>query len=198
MDPVADPSFADLIARLHRGEEQAVQELLDRYTGCIRREVRFAILDQRLRRVTTESDICQSVLMRFLAGLWAGRYEFQNTADLEALLRTMVRARIADLARYWRSQRRDVRRNAAVGSELEKLTGKAIDTPSQIVAQQELVEEFRRRLSPRDLQILQWRQDDVSWAEIAERVGDDATAEAVRKQHERALSRVVEELDLGR
>jgi len=47
------------------------------------------------------------------------------------------------------------------------------------------------------LTILGLRQEKKSWAEIAAKMGDQATPEGLRKQYERALARVASELGIG-
>ena len=96
-----DSNFSDLIDCLRAGDSTAAQRFLDQYGEAVTREVRFVLLDARLRRIVSDSDVCQSVLAQFFFGLWAGKYEFERPADLMGLLRTMVHTRVADLARYW-------------------------------------------------------------------------------------------------
>ncbi len=66
-------------------------------------------------------------------------------------------------------------------------------TASSVVARVELLGLALARLSERDRQILDWRQDDVTWPEIARRL-TVPSAEALRKRHERALARVAREV----
>ncbi|NUQ66303.1 MAG: RNA polymerase subunit sigma-24 [Pirellulales bacterium] len=190
------PDFSELIRRVQGGDTAAVEEFLGRYEGAIRREIRFLLLDARLRQVVSESDVCQSVVIRFLVGLWSGKYEIGQPEELVGLLKKMVRARVADLARHWTAQRRDVRRNIST-ENARSVEGMAAEaSPSQLVANAELLEEIKRRLSDRQQRILAMRQQRMTWAEIAGELGDTAGPEAVRKQYERALARVAEELGL--
>jgi DNA-directed RNA polymerase specialized sigma24 family protein len=188
--------FQELITRLRKGDEHASKQLMDQYAEAIRREARFALLDKRLRRISSESDVCQSVMMRFMVGMWAGRYEIDSPAQLEALLKGIVRNRVADLARHWRAQRRDVRRDSPTGSNLGLIHRENEASPSDLVSNQELLAEFRRRLATEDLSVLRWRQEGISWPEIASRVGA-TSAEAIRKHHERAVAKILDELDCG-
>src|ERR1700676_4232837 len=103
--------FSDLVARLRRGDSTAAEQFTADYGAAIRREVRFMLLDSRLRRIVSESDVCQSVLTRFFVELWAGKYDFADSNHLVALLKKMVRSRIIDLTRHWTAQRRDIRKN---------------------------------------------------------------------------------------
>lgn len=194
---MAPITFEELIARVRRGDEEAVQLLIAEYGEAVRREIRFSLFGTHLRRIISESDIYQSVLSRFCIDLWAGRYEFEGPADLRGLLKAMVRARVADTVKYWEAQKRDMRRHADVESGLERVACKPDESPSQIAAQRELTEEFHRRLSAEERQILTLRQQGLGWPAIEKSLGNGRTADAIRKQYERALSRVSAELGLG-
>jgi len=62
-----------------------------------------------------------------------------------------------------------------------------------VAARVELLEQALTHLSEQDCRILDWRHENVAWPEIARRLNADS-AEAVRKQHERALARVARDL----
>src|SRR5262249_53969376 len=96
-----EPSFAELVDQARGGDPHAARLLIERYESAIRRQVRFALRDNRLRRRLGETDVCQSVLGQFFVGLWAGRFEFDGPEQLVALLKEMVRNKIIDQARYW-------------------------------------------------------------------------------------------------
>lgn len=192
-----EPSFAELVERLRRGDSAATEVFVRQFEDAIRREVRFILLDARLRRVVSESDVCQSVLLRFFVELWAGRFDFQRPGDITALLKKMVRARVADLARHWMSQGRDVRRTQPMVDEVHRDCRREDSSPSKIVANAALLEEIRRRLCEQDRTILELRQSGVAWPDIADSLGGGRSPEAVRKQHARALNRVACELGAG-
>ena len=67
-------------------------------------------------------------------------------------------------------------------------------TPSSIVANRELLEECRARLSDEERQIVELRTSGMSWSEIAERLG--VTSDAVRMRFSRSVDRVATELGL--
>ncbi|NLX98789.1 MAG: hypothetical protein GXY83_21735 [Rhodopirellula sp.] len=189
-------TFSELIERVRGGDAAAVEEFLGQYQDAVRREIRFLLLDARLRQIVSESDVCQSVMMRFLVGLWSGKYEIQRSEELVGLLKKIVRGRVADLARHWTAQRRDVRRNIS-SDHTHCVESAASDaTPSELVANAELLDEIKRRLGDRPNRILGLRQQKKTWAEIAQELGEASGPEAVRKQYERALARVAEELGL--
>ena len=186
-------TFPELIERARRGDPEAARLLIERYESAIRRQARLALMDNRLKQVLEETDICQSILAQFFVGLWAGQFEFDGPEQLIGLLTKMVRNKITGKARYWEAVRRNHRRN--VGTLSPPLEPASRDpTPSQIVADAEFVAEFERRLSDPERAILIMRRQGMSWAEVAQHSG--GTPESVRKKFERAVDRGRRELGL--
>ncbi len=169
---------------------------MDLYQGAVQREVRFALLDRRLRRVVSESDVKQSVMMRFVVGLWAGKYEFDEPKQVAGLLKAMVRARVADLARHWKAEKRDLRKNAPLSDPGAVVAAIRERSPSEIVADAEIFAKIQTRLNDEERQILKLRQDGHSWHDLAAVLGSQRSPEALRKRYERSLSRVSKELGL--
>ena len=188
--------FADLIARLRKGDAAAADQFMGEYGEAIHREVRFTLLGDRLRQILSESNVCQSVMMRFFVELWAGKYDFEDPAHLIALLKTMVRSRVVDLQRHWMAQRRDIRRTWRCPAQSAPAHARNGNTPSQIAANAEVLAEVKHRLSAHEWRILELRQQGLTWPETADRVGSPGGAEGVRKQYERALARVTKEIGL--
>lgn len=170
-----------------------MERLLKEYGDAIQREIRFCLLDQRLRRVVGESDVFQSVIARFAIKLREGQYHFDSPSDLVGLLKTMARAHVAHLARFWHARRRDVRKNTGLDADGVDERPDHVPTGSSVIARIELLELALACVSERDRQILDWRQDEVTWLEIARRL-NVPSADALRKQHERALARVAREV----
>jgi len=191
---MADPTFGELVSRARGGDPEATRALVDRYQGAIRREVRFAILDGRLRRLLDETDVLQSVLGRFFLDLGAGRYDFEGPEQMAGLLREMVRAKVADHARYWKAARRDYRRNVEPGPDPAFAPASADPSPSRQVSDADFLAEFERRLTPQERAILALRRQGAGWPEVAATL--EGGAEALRKRFERALDRVGRELDV--
>jgi len=185
--------FAQLVTRAQQGDADAMERLLKDYGDAIQREIRFCLLDQRLRRVVGESDVFQSVIAQFAFKLREGRYQFETPSDLVGLLKTMARAHVAQLARFWQARQRDLRKDTGLDAEGVAETPTNDPTVSTVAARVELLDQALSRLSERDRQILDWRQDGVAWLEIAQRLKADS-AEALRKQHERALAHVAREI----
>jgi RNA polymerase sigma-70 factor (ECF subfamily) len=186
-------TFADFIRRIRAGDEQAAVEMVHRYEPLIRREIRLQLEDRRLARLFDSMDICQSVLKSFFFRTAAGQYDLDTPEQLQRLLVTMARNKLASAARGQYRQRRDQRRLAA-GEE--KLDGVAAGgpTPSQILAGKELLERFRHALNEEERCLADLRGEGLAWGDIAARLG--GTAQARRMQLARAVERVARELDL--
>lgn len=187
-------SFSELIRLVQQGDAAAFERLVGEYGEAIQREVRFTLLDARLRSCVGESDVYQSVCLRFFSGMRDGRYRLETPRDLVDLLKGITRTRVAELARYWRAQRRDVGRKLSLTEVEVEEAGDTDPRPLDVLADAELVQAAGDRLSPEDRQVLGWRSDGLSWAEIALRLGCHS-AEAVRKRHERSLARIALELN---
>jgi RNA polymerase sigma-70 factor (ECF subfamily) len=189
-------SFRSLLDRLRRGEEDAARELIDRYGDAVRREIRFWLRDSQLSRVVDESDVFQSAVSQFLWGLRLGKFDVGSPGELLRLLRTIAQRGVCGAARFWRAQRRDLRRNADLDGLPEAMCAAADPTPSKVASAKELIAETLARLPEPARRIVRWRQEGLGWAQIAELLNGGATPEAVRKQFERSVARVAAELGL--
>jgi DNA-directed RNA polymerase specialized sigma24 family protein len=192
---MSNPNFLELLDRARGGEPAATEWLVREFEPEIRREAGFLLRRNRLSRKVEQSDICQSVMGRLFVGLYAGRFELSTPEDLAKLLKQMVKNRVTDAARYWKSQGRDYDREAEPVQDAPRDPIAAQSTASERVMRSELLGEFERRLTQEERTILGLHRDKTSWAEIASHVGS-ANPEAIRKRFERAVDRVCEELDL--
>jgi RNA polymerase sigma-70 factor (ECF subfamily) len=186
--------FAELVRRIRAGDQCAAEELVRQYEPEIRREVRLWLRshDPRLRRAFDTMDICQSVLASFFLRAAVGEYDLSDPHQLLKLLKSMVRNKLVDQAKYQRRQRRDIRRAQSIGPEHLEVAGD--DSPSQEVAGQELLQEMRNRLSEEERRVADLRAGGQEWTAIAAALG--GTAEGRRKQLARAADRVLRELGL--
>jgi hypothetical protein len=192
---MSKPTFVELMDRARGGEPDATEWLVREFEPEIRREAGFLLRRNRLSRKVGQSDICQSVIGRLFVGLYAGRFDVSNPEDLARILKRMVKNRVADAARYWKSQARDYEREAEPILDHPRDPIAAQSTASERVMRSELLAEFERRLTPVERTILGLHRDKTSWAEIAAKVGSD-NPEAIRKRFERTVDRVCQELEL--
>jgi RNA polymerase sigma factor (sigma-70 family) len=186
--------FAEFVARMRAGDEQAAVELVRQYEPLIRREVRLQLEDRRLCRLFDSMDICQSVLASFFVRTAAGQYDLDRPDQLVKLLVKMARNKVVSAARRQRRLRRDNRRADARGDE--KLASAVDDSPSpsELMEGQELLSQFRRRLNAEERTLVELRGEGMAWADIASRLG--GTAQARRMQLARAIERVTRELGI--
>ncbi len=186
-------SFLTFLERVRAGDQKAAEELVRMYEPEIRREVRLRLRDSRLRRDFDSVDICQSVMASFFVRAALGQYDLQKPDELIRLLVTMTRNKLVSQVRKQQTQGRDLRRRDAAGQE--KLQNIAQGpTPSLLVANEELIQEFRKRMSPDEWRIAELRTQGLAWDAIAAELG--GTSEACRKQLSRAVDRVSQELGL--
>ena len=188
-----DSVFHELIERLRRGDVAAADELYRGYGEQLRRMVRIHLTDSRLRRRIDSADICQSVFGNFFLRMALGQFDIPSTTDLLHLLKAMARNRVAHHAKKQRAARRDVRRDVPVA--VDDLDLPATDeSPSQIIASQDLITAFFQRLDDENRAIADQRRQGRGWDEIGTALG--RSGEAVRKQYQRALQRISHELGI--
>jgi RNA polymerase sigma factor (sigma-70 family) len=186
--------FLDLVRRVRTADEDAARELVRLYEPAIRREARVRLFDPRLRRVFDSMDICQSVFASFFVRAAMGQYDIEKPAQLLRLLTSMSRRKLIDHAREEQAARRDHRRLSAGSRDLREVKDLS-PSPSQQVAGQELLREFRNRLSEEERHLADQRAMNRDWAQIAAEHG--GSPEALRKKLTRAVDRVAQEMGLG-
>jgi RNA polymerase sigma-70 factor (ECF subfamily) len=146
-----------------------------------------------LRRFLDSMDICQSVLANFFVRAATGQFELDKPEQLLNLLVTMARNKVTNHALKEQAARRDQRRVQKGGLDEDALVA-AGPTPSQLVANRELLQEFRKRLSDTERRLADQRAQGRSWADIAAECGGNA--DTLRMQLTRAVDRVTRELRL--
>jgi RNA polymerase sigma factor (sigma-70 family) len=188
-----NPSFVHLIQRLRGGEQTAAEELVRHYEPVIRRAIRVRLVNPALRRTVDSVDICQSVMGSFFVRAALGQYDLNSPEQLAGLLIKLARNKVADAARRQQAEKRDVRRMQQEASAVERVMD-GHDSPSQMVAGAELLQKFRDKLDPEELDLAEQRAQGREWNDLAAERGQ--SAEALRKRLQRALDRVARELGL--
>lgn len=184
-------SFPTFIRRIRAGDEAAARELVHRFEGVIRREVRLRLEDRRLLRVFDSLDISQSVLTSFFVRAGSGHFELDSPDQLARLLIAMTRNKLAHQVRKQRACRRDNRLNAPTRvDELQVVSHEP--GPSELAADHDLFETIRTRLPAEERAIADLRAQGWEWPEIADRLGGNAQARRV--QLARAVQRVAHAL----
>jgi RNA polymerase sigma factor (sigma-70 family) len=188
--------YADFIRRIRSGDARAAEELVRRFEREIRLEVRtnLRMRDARLRRVFDSMDVCQSVLASFFVRVSVGEFDLDEPTQLIRLLVGMARNKLADQVKHHQRRRRDIRR-VGLSDPAEAHTGVTAETPSELIAGQELLQMVRERLSDDERRIAELRSQGHDWAAVARAIG--GTAEGRRKQLARAIERVNGEFGFG-
>jgi len=173
-----------------RGEEPAVEELLQDYLPRVRAFVRMR-MGHDLRQREAASDIVQSTCRRVLAHDGKG-LRFESEAQFRAWLFTAALNTIKEKHRLHRAQKRDVKQEVAApeDSVLQLQAGYAcMASPSRLVAAGEEVQRIEAALDLLDTDqrevISLCRLVGLPYEEVAVRMG--RSPEAVRKLLSRAL-----------
>jgi RNA polymerase sigma factor (sigma-70 family) len=184
--------FHELIRRVRAGDQEAAAELVRSYEPAIRRAARIRLADSRLQRLFDSMDISQSVFASFFVRAALGQYDLDRPEQLLRLLVNMSRKKLADQARHEGAARRDYRRLDPEQSTRPFVA--AVPDPSQQAATKELLEEFRKRLSPQERSLAELRTSGQNWRQIAAAQGE--SADGLRKKLVRAIERIATELGL--
>ena len=191
---MSSDGFRSFITRIRAGDEDAARELVDRFEGVIRREVRLRLNHRALLRIFDSMDISQSVLASFFARASSGDFEIESADQLVRLLIGMTRNKLAFQVRRQHAQRRDSRLNDATRvDELE--VESASPSPSEVASDRDLIDTIRLRLGTEERQLADLRGDGWAWSDIANRLG--GSVQARRMQLARAMRRVATTLGLN-
>jgi RNA polymerase sigma factor (sigma-70 family) len=184
-------TFAELIARIQNGDQEAAGLFVQRYWPQVQRVVRLGLTDRRLRQRLDSLDVCQSVFGDFFLDMALGKYQPDSPTQLIQLLRTIAQNRVVDYGRKHRAARRDIRRTESplMG---ENCGAASNDTPSQIVSRREILDQVEKRLGSKERWLMEQRLGGRTWEEIAKEMG--STAGAIRKRYDRAIRRIHQEL----
>lgn len=186
-------AFRELIRGVRAGDGLAAAELVRSYEQTVRCVARVRLVDERLRRRFDSLDICQSVFASFFVRAALGEFELDRPEQLLGLLVSMSQRKLIDHARQEAAARRDYRRQEPQGLEGQDFVA-AGPTPGSAVEADELLTEFRKRLTNEELRLAEGRAQGHDWNQIAARQG--GSPEALRKQLGRAIDRVGRELGL--
>jgi DNA-directed RNA polymerase specialized sigma24 family protein len=194
---VDDTTFRDLVKRVRAGDPAAIAQFMREYEEPILRTFKLRLFrDSRMRRRRDSADFTQSVWAAFFAQLGKLQWTEEEWQDEQRVLQLLGCIAKRRVAYYFRQERAPIRdlgcEEAGDGRELEEPAG--TPSPSQCVMNQEIEEEFRRRLLPGERRLYDLRKQERSWAEIAAEVG--GKPDQLRKQLERARSRVARELGI--
>jgi RNA polymerase sigma-70 factor (ECF subfamily) len=175
-----------LVQRVRQGDSEALERLLARHVGPLRRWV-SGRLPKWARDLADTDDLVQDTLLRTFTKI--KDFEVRGPGALHAYLRQAVLNRLRD---ELRRKARPTDRLDADDIELE-----AAGTPLEEAIGREAAERYQAaltRLRPVDREAIIGRLEmDYTYEELAEALGKP-TAEAARKATRRALMRLAEEM----
>ena len=186
-------SFIQLIDRLQKGDSSAANRLLEDYGPAIRRIARVRLNESMLRRVEESMDVYQSVMANFLMRASSGQFDLETPGQLMALVSTMIRNRVVDKVRFYRTQKRDIQRNINLTDAMPP-AGRG-ETASVMISRDELVSRFQMLLSEEDRLLLHQRAQGRTWQELADQL--NTTPDQLRKRLARATMAISREVDLA-
>jgi RNA polymerase sigma-70 factor (ECF subfamily) len=189
-----DDHFTELLSRVRGGDSQAALELVRNYESAIRVAVRTRLSDARLRRQFDSMDVCQSVLASFFVRAATGAYDLNEPGQLVALLTKMAQNKFGMRARGEFRQRRDARRLSS--STIEECGAvSSAPGPSRRAEDRDLLLRALEMMSLEVRAIAVRRMRGEAWQQIAGALG--GTADARRKQFERAVEGIADRLDVA-
>jgi RNA polymerase sigma factor (sigma-70 family) len=180
-------STQELLTRAHQGDETALERLFERHLEPLQRWA-SGRLPKWARDLSDTDDLVQDTLLRTFKGL--ENFEPRGVGALQAYLRRAILNRIKD----------ELRRKARQPLATDLDDQQAYDglSPLEQAIGHEAVERYERalaRLQPDEQEAIIGRIElGYTYQEMAQVMGKP-TAEAARKAAERALMRLVEEMD---
>jgi RNA polymerase sigma-70 factor, ECF subfamily len=178
---------ADLVARIHSGDEVALEILLNRYLPVLRRIVHRHLHGHALWMLDTD-DIVQDALLNTLRRM--PHFEWRTPGALLAYLRRVILNRIIDAKRKYARQGEWV----ALPDDCAEQTA----SPLQRVVDKEEIQRYRAalfRLKPRDRQLIVMRMEQqLTYQEIGTQLRM-ASPNAARVALIRAMGRLVSALE---
>lgn len=180
-------STQELLIRAHQGDETALEHLFQRHLEPLQRWA-SGRLPTWARDLADTDDLVQDTLLRTFKGL--ENFEPRGVGALQAYLRRAILNRIKD----------ELRRKARQPLATDLDDQQAYDglSPLEQAIGHEAVERYERalaRLQPGEQEAIIGRIElGYTYQEMAQVMGKP-TAEAARKAAERALMRLVEEMD---
>lgn len=162
----------NLLQRYQEGDEQAAEEIFNRY---LQRLVQLASgqLSEKLRRRVAPEDIVQSVFRSFFGKAQDGRFSLERAGDLWRLLATITKHKLLKKAEHHRQQKRSIKREQALAADSSVGTADLFAVePTELegLALADEVELLMSELDSHQRTMLELRLQGKSLPEIAETV----------------------------
>lgn len=139
----SDDVFDDLLRRCRAGDEDATQEVVQRYSARLLGVARKLVGNKLQRRVDDE-DIVQSALVTFFRRIEDGEFVIRDHEDIWRLLVTITVRKAQKQGRHNSAEQRDVAREAN-GAWLAAAFSRA-PGPVEAIVFSEIIEDLARAL----------------------------------------------------
>jgi RNA polymerase sigma factor (sigma-70 family) len=168
-----EPTFAEFLARLRRGDDEAARQLVERFGRSLFLRAQ-ARLDQRLRGKIDADDVVNSALKSLCVKLREGRFEVKDWGSLEALLVTITMRKCGYWREYFLAQKRDVGLERPMEEDQKGLRAAPEPPanepdPAEILSLEETVSAMVRELSDEQKQWVRLMLEGFTISEISER-----------------------------
>jgi len=183
--------FEDLLQRVRAGDDAATTEIFREYQADVKMILRALMRAEWIRRGADPSDIYQSVMASFFIRAALGQYDISGPDQLKALLMTIAKNKVADLARKPGPRASVVPVGGCGLSGIDPAD--PAKSPASQVMWKELVQKIRDRFTDAERRVSDLRMMGHSWEEVAAELGE--RADTVRMRLERALKRISRELN---
>jgi RNA polymerase sigma-70 factor, ECF subfamily len=185
-------SFADVMARLRAGDEEAARAVFQRF---VRKLIRLAgkQFDSVLRRKVDPEDVVQSAYKSFFLRYGEGKLDVQDWGSLWGLLTVITLRKCLDRVAYHRAERRNVEREAtaqpgATGTEPWWEAVSREPTPEEATVLAETVEQLLRELPATERPVFELSLQGYTTREISEQLGRaERSVRRLREQIRRRL-----------
>jgi DNA-directed RNA polymerase specialized sigma24 family protein len=185
-----DRSSMDPYNRILRGEEAAIDWFVRKHEKEILAIVRFKLRDSWLRDLEESRDLLQSVLKVLLER--SGRGRVDSVKDLDEFWRrikcTVQRRRIDHMRRFRTKKRPPLKFDFEA---VARTPDEAAMDPAEVAALRDECNRASGLLTPRERVLCHLRIiEGLSWDLIAERMGEEKTADAYGKEFKRLCQRI--------
>lgn len=172
---MSDEISIALMKRYRDGDEEAANELFDRYVCRLMALARTRLSSRLARRVDPE-DVVQSAYRSFFRSAAEGNYELQRSGDLWRLLVAITLNKLRMQARRHGAHARDIRCEESMATQANswgiapEMTARE-PQPEEVAAVSELLERVMSGMSVQQRKMLELRLQNYKIEEIASEVG---------------------------
>ncbi len=184
----------NLLARADSGDPKADTQVYSELLRLVRLFVRTS-MGARLRDHRDSGDVCQSIARSFVQDYRDRAINFRSEGELVAYLKTVVRSKLAMLARADGTLKRggDIATHAMPDGDIHadlSAGHRAVVSVEAAAQAREEIESVRSRLSDEDHEVARLRLAGLGWDQIAQRIGQEP--QVLRKRWSRLVAKLAD------